>query len=65
LNEHWFFTIDHARAVIEAWRKEYNEQRPHSSLNYLTPMQFATQARENSMLENVVYLTPDSMTNPY
>ena len=44
LNEHWFFTIDHARVVIEAWRKEYNEQRPHSSLNYLTPKQFATQA---------------------
>jgi putative transposase len=65
LNEHWFFTIDHARAVIEAWRNEYNEQRSHSSLNYLTPTQFATQARENSMLENVVSLTPDSMTHSY
>jgi Integrase core domain len=63
LKEHWFFTIDHTRIVIEAWRKEYNEQRPHSSLNYLTPTQFATQASEKSMLENVVSLTSKSMTN--
>ncbi len=35
LNEHWFTTLAHARAVIAAWRQGYNEQRPHSALNYL------------------------------
>lgn len=41
LNEHWFLSMRHAREVIEAWRQEYNNERPHSSLGYLTPQQFA------------------------
>jgi len=41
LNEHWFVSMRHARQVIEDWRQEYNAQRPHSSLGYLTPKQFA------------------------
>jgi putative transposase len=40
LNEHWFLSMRHARAVIEDWRQEYNSERPHSSLGYLTPNQF-------------------------
>jgi putative transposase len=41
LNEHWFLSLRHARQVIEDWRKEYNEERPHSTLKNLTPKQFA------------------------
>ncbi|MBK7249660.1 MAG: transposase [Gammaproteobacteria bacterium] len=41
LNEHWFLTMAYARRVIEAWRIEYNTQRPHSSLGDLTPEEFA------------------------
>ena len=40
LNEHWFVTIAHARHIIEAWRIEYNTERPHSSLANLTPEEF-------------------------
>ena len=43
LNEHWFMSLAHARAVIEAWRREYNEERPKKSLGGLTPAQFAKQ----------------------
>jgi len=43
LNEHWFISLAHARAVIEAWRREYNEERPKESLGGLTPAQFAKQ----------------------
>lgn len=43
LNEHWFRSLSHARAVIEAWRLHYNAFRPHSSLGYLTPNQYARQ----------------------
>jgi len=43
LNEHWFMSVAHARAVIEAWRREYNEERPKRSLGGLTPTQFAKQ----------------------
>ena len=41
LNEHWFLSMRHARQVIAAWRQEYNDERPHSSLGYLTPNKFA------------------------
>jgi transposase InsO family protein len=43
LNEHWFTSLAHARAVIEAWRREYNEERPKKSLGGLTPAQYAKQ----------------------
>jgi putative transposase len=43
LNEHWFMSLAHARAVIEAWRREYNDERPKRSLGGLTPTQFAKQ----------------------
>ena len=40
LNEHWFLTLQEAQLVIEAWRREYNEERPHSSIGDVTPMEF-------------------------
>jgi len=40
LNENWFVTLEEAKVVIEAWRNEYNDERPHSSLGYLTPTAF-------------------------
>lgn len=43
LNEHWFMSLAHARALIENWRREYNEERPKGSLGGLTPAQFAKQ----------------------
>ena len=41
LNEHWFVTMAQARRIIENWRIEYNEERPHSSLGYRTPADYA------------------------
>ena len=35
-----------AKAVIETWRRHYNELRPHSNLGYLTPAAFAARLRE-------------------
>lgn len=40
LNENWFLTIEYARGIIERWRIDYNNARPHSSLGYLTPEEF-------------------------
>jgi putative transposase len=45
LNAHWFRTITEARQKIEGWRNEYNGDRPHSSLGYRTPEQFAALSR--------------------
>jgi len=43
LNTNWFENLSDARRKIEAWRSEYNQQRPHSSLAYRTPEEFARQ----------------------
>lgn len=60
LNEHWFVSLAQARAVIEAWRREYNDERPKKSLGGLTPAQYAKQlaARPLTMPE-------DSKSNRY
>lgn len=41
LNEHWFTSLQHARVVIERWRREYNEERPKKQLGGLTPAAYA------------------------
>ena len=41
----WFQNLFEARRKIAAWRQEYNEERPHSSLGYSTPSEFARRAK--------------------
>jgi putative transposase len=41
LSVSWFQNLFEARRKIAAWRKEYNQERPHSSLGYKTPKEFA------------------------
>ena len=48
LNMELFTSGKQAQQVVEHWRKEYNEQRSHSSLNYMTPADFAEQCRNSS-----------------
>ena len=45
LNEHWFSTLAEARAIVEAWREDYNTVRPHSALDDLTPNEFAQKTK--------------------
>jgi transposase InsO family protein len=49
LNEHWFLNLEHAKAIIEAWRREYNEERPKKALGGLTPAAYAKQLAEKSV----------------
>lgn len=44
LNQHWFRNLDEAKEIIGQWRDHYNNERPHSSLNYMTPVAFANRA---------------------
>ena len=41
LNTNWFMNLKHARDIIEDWRIDYNQVRPHSSLKGRTPMEYA------------------------
>ena len=47
LNEHWSTGLAHAQAIIEAWRREYNEERPKKGLGGLTPAHYAQQLKAN------------------
>ncbi|MCX8498202.1 MAG: IS3 family transposase [Caulobacteraceae bacterium] len=42
LNETLFRSLPHARAVLEIWRRDYNELRPHSKLGWMTPKDYAS-----------------------
>lgn len=44
LNENWFTSVEDAKRIIETWRRDYNQVRPHSSLGGLTPEEFALRA---------------------
>ena len=46
LNENWFISLNHAREVIENWRMDYNESRPHTSLGGLTPNEYVENTGE-------------------
>ena len=39
LNAHWFMTLDDARRKCEAWRRDYNEERPHSAIGNKVPIE--------------------------
>lgn len=51
LNDYSFFTVAHARMLIEEWRVIYNQERTHSSLGRLTPDEFFQQAKEKTLTQ--------------
>ena len=57
LNLSWFENLWDARRKIAAWQKEYNEERPHSSLKYQTPAEYARQLLDSS--GSALRATPD------
>ena len=44
LNESWFLSLEDARDKVEAWRQEYNQERPHSALGNMAPLEYAQSA---------------------
>ena len=51
LNEHVFTSLHDAQHKIETWRQDYNENRPHRSLNQQTPEEFAAHFNRHSKIE--------------
>ncbi len=42
LNQHWFLSLQDAQEKVEQWRQDYNQVRPHSSLNNQTPVEITS-----------------------
>jgi putative transposase len=55
LNQHWFSSIAEARLLIEHWRSEYNNLRPHSSIGRIPPDSFALTFQQHQTITNHLY----------
>jgi len=42
LNESWFLSLEDAREKVEAWRMDYNRERPHGALGNMAPLEYAS-----------------------
>jgi putative transposase len=58
LNEQYFTSLTEAQQLAAAWLHDYNHVRPHSSLNYQTPVQFAAGAATSAGLRQTLAVTP-------
>ncbi|EBV4912036.1 transposase, partial [Salmonella enterica subsp. enterica serovar Kalamu] len=50
LNIHWFLSLEDAQEKLGNWRREYNHERTHSSLNDMTPTEFIRSLRKDEDL---------------
>ncbi|MBH0366985.1 IS3 family transposase [Salmonella enterica] len=50
LNIHWFLSLEDAQEKPDNWRREYNHERTHSSLNDMTPAEFIRSLRKDEGL---------------
>ena len=64
LNTSWFSSLFDARRKIAAWKNDYNETRPHSSLGYRTPAEFAKVAAASPSLPLLTAPGSGSQGNP-
>jgi len=46
LQQNWFTSLDDAKQIVETWREDYNQERPHSSLKQQTPSEFVAYWRQ-------------------
>ena len=60
LNEHVFTSYRHTREIIEEWRVDYNASRAHTSLEGLTPTEFASRSRARNRRRLEIWLTGSS-----
>jgi putative transposase len=66
LNETLFPSLSHARATLRAWRTDYNRNRPHSRLGWLTPTEYADtfNPRRDLTLRSMKSSAPDPVVQP-
>ncbi len=57
LNQNWFTSLDDAKQIVEDWRQDYNQFRPHSSLKHRTPSEFVGRWQQNLAAQQAGILT--------
>ncbi len=57
LQQNWFISLDDARQIVEDWREDYNQLRPHSSLKQQTPGEFMAHWKQNRAVPKAEILT--------
>lgn len=61
LQQNWFISLEDARGIIEEWRTDYNEERPHSSLKQQTPSEFVARWQQTRTVPKVENLTRETV----
>ncbi len=61
LNQNWFTSLDDAKQIVEAWRQDYNQQRPHSSLKQQTPNDFVAHWQQTRTAPKAEILTLETV----
>lgn len=62
LNEHYFVDLRDCRRIVEEWRQDYNQERPHSALGNQTPAEFRAAAVDNALRTEAVVVETESTT---
>lgn len=64
LNVHWFLSLENAQDKLENWRREYNHERTHSSLNDMTPAEIIRSLRKDEDLcfSTALFFVKDQLT---
>jgi putative transposase len=58
LNVYSVLSIAHAQDLIEGWRRDYNDRRPHGALGHLTPSEYAAQRQKPTSEAAALQLVP-------
>lgn len=61
LNQNWFSSLADAQQIVEAWREDYNQFRPHSSLDHRTPSEFVGRWQQLRAAQKVEILTLETV----
>ena len=61
LNQNWFTSLADARQIVETWREDYNELRPHSSLDHRTPSEFVVRWQQIQAAQKAEILTLETV----
>jgi putative transposase len=61
LQQNWFISLDDAKHIVEDWREDYNQQRPHSSLEQQTPSEFVAHWQQTRIVPKAEILTLETV----